>query len=279
MNYHSDNWIMDRVREHYNEALEFFPEDRIVGIFYQGSGNYGLDYEGSDVDTKLIVTPTLDDIIFTHKPVSTTHIRNNDEHTDWKDIRLMLQTFRKCNLNFTEILFTKYKIVNSLYMKQWDRVVDNNELIARYNEVAAVRTMKGIAMEKYHAMEHKYPSKIEIIDKYGFDGKQVHHLFRVEEYLQRYINGESYADCLISKQAEYLKNVKTCGYLSLEEARVLAKESLNRICIMADKFRAEHIEESNPNVDNLLDDVQREIMLIAIKREINDYRIQNNVNL
>jgi hypothetical protein len=279
MNYHSDKYIMDGVREHYNEALEYFPEDRIVGIFYQGSGNYGLDYEGSDVDTKLIVTPTLDDIIFTHKPVSTTHIRNNDEHTDWKDIRLMLQTFRKCNLNFTEILFTKYKIVNPLYMKQWDRVVDNNELIARYNEVAAVRTMKGIAMEKYHAMEHKYPSKIEIIDKYGFDGKQVHHLFRVEEYLQRYINGESYADCLISKQAEYLKNVKTCGYLSLEEARVLAKESLNRIYIMADKFRAEHIEESNPNVDNLLDDVQREIMLIAIKREINDYRMQNNVNL
>lgn len=279
MNYHSDKYIMDGVREHYNEALEYFPEDRIVGIFYQGSGNYGLDYEESDVDTKLIVTPTLDDIIFTHKPVSTTHIRNNDEHTDWKDIRLMLQTFRKCNLNFTEILFTKYKIVNPLYMKQWDRVVDNNELIARYNEVAAVRTMKGIAMEKYHAMEHKYPSKIDIIDKYGFDGKQVHHLFRVEEYLQRYINGESYADCLISKQAEYLKNVKTCGYLSLEEARVLAKESLNRICIMADKFRAEHIEQSNPNVDNLLDDVQREIMLIAIKREISDYKIQNNVNL
>lgn len=279
MNYHSDQWIMDRVQEHYNEALESFPKDRIVGIFYQGSGNYGLDYEGSDVDTKLIVTPTLDDIIFNRKPVSTTHIRNNDEHTDWKDIRLMFSTFRKCNLNFTEILFTKYKIVNPLYMKQWDRIVDNNELIARYNEVAAVRTMKGIAMEKYHAMEHRYPSKIEIIDKYGFDGKQVHHLFRVEEYLQRYIDGESYADCLISKQAEYLKNVKTCGYLSLEEARVLAKESLNRICIMADKFRAEHIEESNSNVDNLLDDVQREIMLIAIKREISDYKTQNNVSL
>lgn len=279
MNYHSNEWIMDHVREHYNEALESFPEDRIVGLFYQGSGNYGLDYEGSDVDTKLIVTPTLDDIIFNRKPVSTTHIRNNNEHTDLKDIRLMFSTFRKCNLNFTEILFTKYKIVNPLYMKQWDRIVDNNELIARYNEVAAVRTMKGIAMEKYHAMEHRYPSKIEIIDKYGFDGKQVHHLFRVEEYLQRYIDGESYADCLISKQAEYLKNVKTCGYLSLEEARVLAKESLNRICIMADKFRAEHIEESNSNVDNLLDDVQREIMLIAIKREISDYKTQNNVSL
>ena len=270
MNYHSNEWIMQRLQEHYNEALEYFPEDRIVGIYYQGSGNYGLDYEGSDVDTKLIVTPTLEDIIFARKPVSTTHVRDNDEHIDFKDIRLMFQTFRKCNLNFTEILFTKYKIINPLYKEQWDRVVANNEMIARYDEVAAVRTMKGIALEKYHAMEHRYPSKAEIIDKYGVDNKQTHHLFRVEEYLKRFINGERYADCLISKQAEYLKNVKTHGYLSLEEARVLAKESLDRVCAMADKFREEHIETVNEEVDELLNDVQKEIMLIAIKKEINN---------
>lgn len=270
MNFHSDEWIMERVREHYNEALEHFPEDRIVGIFYQGSGNYELDTPNSDVDTKLILTPKLDDIIFNRKPVSTTYVRANDEHTDWKDIRLMFQTFRKCNLNFTEILFTKYKIVNPLYEEQWNRAVSNNELIARYNEVAAVRTMKGIAMEKYHAMEHRYPSKIEIIDKYGFDGKQTHHLFRVEEYLKRFIGGEAYANCLISQQAEYLKNVKTHGYLSLEDARILAKESLDRVCAMADKFREDHIEAANQDVDKLLDDIQREIMLIAIKKEIGD---------
>ena len=98
MNFHSDQYIMERVREHYNEALEHFSEDRIVGIYYQGSGNYGLDTPNSDVDTKLIVTPTLDDIIFNRKPVSTTHVRVNDEHIDFKDIRLMFQTFRKCNL-------------------------------------------------------------------------------------------------------------------------------------------------------------------------------------
>ena len=215
-NFHSDEWIMDHVRQHYNEALEHFLEDRIVGVFYQGSGNYGLDVPNSDVDTKLILTPTLDDIIFNRKPVSTTYVRADESHTDWKDVRLMFQTFRKQNLNFVEILFTPYKIINPLYKEQWDRVVENNELIARYNEVAAVRTMKGIAMEKFHAMEHRYPSKADIIDKYGFDSKQTHHLFRVEEYLKRYINGESYADCLISQQAEYLKNVKTHGYLSLE---------------------------------------------------------------
>lgn len=85
MNYHSDQWIMDRVQEHYNEALESFPKDRIVGIFYQGSGNYGLDYEDSDVDTKLIVTPTFKDIAMNKNPVSTTHIRANDENADAKE--------------------------------------------------------------------------------------------------------------------------------------------------------------------------------------------------
>ena len=49
-----DALIMKRMREHYEEALLHFPEDQIVGIFLQGSQNYGLDYEGSDVDTKLI---------------------------------------------------------------------------------------------------------------------------------------------------------------------------------------------------------------------------------
>ena len=93
-------------------------------------------------------------------------------------------------------------------------------------------------------------------------------MFRVEEYLNRYTKGESYADCLISNQAEYLKNVKTHGYLSLEEARVLAQESVDRVCAMADKFRAENIETCDKRVDWLLDDVQKEIMLTAIKTEL-----------
>lgn len=46
-NFHSDEWIMNGVKEHYEEALTMFPENRIVGVFYQGSANYGLDYEKS----------------------------------------------------------------------------------------------------------------------------------------------------------------------------------------------------------------------------------------
>lgn len=78
--------IMARLREHYNEALEYFEESHIVGIWLQGSQNYMLDNSKSDIDTKLIVTPTFKDIALAAKPVSTTHIRENNEHIDFKDI-------------------------------------------------------------------------------------------------------------------------------------------------------------------------------------------------
>lgn len=35
MNFHSDEFIMNGVREHYNEALKSFPEDRIVRIWHE----------------------------------------------------------------------------------------------------------------------------------------------------------------------------------------------------------------------------------------------------
>ena len=269
MNFHSDEWIMEQVKRHYDEACKLFPEDRIVGVFLQGSQNYGLDYEGSDIDTKCIVLPTLDDLIFNRKPVSTTHVLPNEEHLDLKDVRLYFQTFRKQNLNFMEILFTKYKIVNPLYEPYWNRLIENNEQIAHYNPVGAVKTMKGIAMEKYHAMEHRYPSKVDIIDKYHYDGKQLHHLLRVREYLIRYINGEPYKNCLVTNCGEYLKLVKTLtpnGFFhDIDTAREIAEQQLAKVISIADEFAAAHKDDPvDAEVDKLLDEVQESIMRLGI---------------
>ena len=270
-NFHTDEWIMKQVERHYQEALTLFPEDRIVGVFLQGSQNHGLDYEGSDIDTKCIVLPTLEDLIFNRKPVSTTHVLPNEEHLDLKDVRLYFQTFRKQNLNFMEILFTKYKIVNPTYEPMWNRLIENNEQIARYNPVGAVKTMKGIAMEKYHAMEHKYPSKVDLIDTGGYDGKQLHHLIRVGEYLDRYVAGEPYADCLLTKKADLLKRVKDMSnpLYTLDVARTIAGIQLGTINAIVDRFIEEHKDEPvDWRVDVLLDDVQRDIMKLGIELEM-----------
>ena len=259
--------IMNRMREHYERALELYDESRIVGLFLQGSQNYGLDYEGSDIDTKLIITPSIDDIIFNRKPVSTTHILENEEHMDAKDIRLYIQTFRKQNLNFLEILFTEFKIVNPQYAKWWNILVANREEITRYNEFQAIKSMKGIAMEKYHAMEHPYPSKLDVLAKFSYDPKQLHHLLRVEEYIGRYIAGERYEDCLKPRNPEYLIQVKR-GYYDLETARIVGKTAIDNITRIADAYVADKPNEGDAAVDKILNQVQRDIMKFAIAIEL-----------
>lgn len=273
-NYHTDQWIMAQVERHYREALMRYPEYRIIGVFLQGSQNYGLDYEGSDIDTKCILAPSWEDLCFNRKAVSTTHVLDNEEHLDAKDIRLYMQCFRKQNLNFVEILFTPYKIINPMYADFWNELVKNNELIARYDPVGAVKTMKGIAMEKFHAMEHEYPSKVELIQAHGYDPKQLHHLIRVDEYLRRYIKGEPYADCLVSRLGKYLQDVKQITddkpFYDLEEAREIAQLVLNHVIAAADEFCGDlgKGEQVNPAVDILLDSVQKDIMTKSIKFQL-----------
>lgn len=258
--------IMKRVQEHYDEALKYFPEEQIVGCFLQGSQNYGLDYEGSDVDTKLIVIPSFREICLNKKPVSTTHVRANDEHTDWKDVRLYMETFRKQNLNFLEILFTPFAIINPMYQEEWDRLVEAREFIARMNEYRAVKSMKGIALEKYHAMEHEYPSKVEVLAKWGYDPKQLHHLLRVEEYLERYINGEKYEDCLSPQDPEFLIDVKR-GKFCLEDARKIADAAKQHVEEMTETFCSTRTDDEQSWCRELLEDVSHNIMRIAVQKE------------
>ena len=262
--------IMKRLQEHYDEALWHFPESRIVGIFLQGSQNYGLDYEGSDIDTKLIVVPSLEDIVLNKKPVSTTHVRANNEHIDFKDIRLYMETFRKQNLNFLEILFTPFRIINPMYAEQWEKLIVRREDIARMNVYRAVKSMKGIALEKYHAMKHKYPSKLDIIEAYGYDGKQVSHLLRVEDYLERYIAGESYEKCLrpTESKRERIMDYKLLDRIPLAEACEEAEKVVEHVIAIADEFCEDGEDKEIFAMRVLLQEVQYEIMKIAIKEEL-----------
>lgn len=269
MNYHSDKWIMDGIREHYNESLQYFAEKQIVAILLQGSQNYGLDLPDSDVDTKLIVVPSFKDICLNRKPVSTTHVRANNEHIDWKDIRLYMETFHKQNLNFLEILFTDYYWINPMYEDQWMRLVQKREQIARMNPWRAVKSMKGIAMEKYHAMEHEYPSKVDILAKWGYDPKQLHHLLRVEEYLGRYINGEKYEDCLRPHCPEYLVKVKK-GQYDLNTARVIGKIAIENVIRVADAFCSQTSDKEDEAMRGLLEDVSYKIMKISVENELKE---------
>ena len=264
--------IMNRVEDHLKESLEFFPENKIVGIFIQGSQNYQLDTPESDVDTKLIVVPSFKDIAMNAKPVSTTHVRANNEHTDWKDVRLYRDCFRKQNLNFVEILFTVDSLVNLLYAEQWNRLKEHREEIVRMNPYRAVRSMMGMALEKWHAMEHHYSSRMDMIERYSYDPKQLHHLLRIRYFLDKYIEGYSYLACMIpdNKTRDMLIRVKspTNPLYTLEEARKIGQETIDHIKKVVEDFCKENPEQEDSKMRELLDDVAYEIMRIAVTEEL-----------
>jgi hypothetical protein len=257
---------MDCMREHYNDALAQYPEHRIVGVFYQGSGNYGLDYEGSDVDTKCVLTPSLKELAES-KMTSTTYVRENDEHIDFKDVRAMLETFRKSNLNFLEVLYTKYYIVNPIYEAEWNKLIATRDSIVTMNPPSLIKSMKGIASEKYHALEHRYPSRIEWLDKFGYDPKQFHHLLRIKEFMDRWIEGESFADCLISTEPEFLIEIKK-GKCNLNVARKCSKDVMDCIKEMYECYISKCSNEINEDIYRLFDEVSYNIIKIGVQKEL-----------
>lgn len=242
----------------------------VLGVFLQGSQNYNLAYEGSDIDTKAILIPSFEDFVLNKKPVSTTLIREDNSHIDIKDVRLMHDCFRKQNINFIEILFTKYKYLNPDYKELYQPMFDNNELIAHYNNYTAVNCIAGMVYEKHKAMEHPYPTLKDKIERYGYDNKQLHHILRCEEFLKRYIDGVPYAECLIPTDPQSLIDVKATYKYSLEEARVIADNCEANVKEVKQKYMDTHDVLINHEVDTLMNNVLINVLKYAFKKEIGD---------
>lgn len=262
MNYHSDEFIMSHLKEHIYDAN--IPNGRFIGVFYQGSANYGLDYEGSDVDTKMLVTPSFDEIITEEKPKSELLVRKNDEHTDVKDLRLFCDVILNQSINFLEILFTDYRIINPTYEEEINILTENAEKIAHYDTVKAVKSMYGIILQKSFALEHKYESKVGIIDKFGYDPKQLCHVLRINEFMKRYISGESFKSCLKAENAGYYIDVKR-GKHTLSEARSISEKTVAESKEIADNFIKTH---TNDSADDSVIQIINEIRISAVKKSI-----------
>lgn len=270
MNYHSDGWVMDRLQEHYQEALTIFPKDKILSIHVQGSQNYNLDYIGSDIDTKCIVLPTLEDICLNKQATSYTHVRANNEHIDFKDLRVITGDFKKQNINFLEILFTRYKIINPDYAHLFQPMLDNAEAIARYDNYRFIRATAGMSMEKLKALTLDRPSQHDEIVKYDWSTKQLHHLMRLNTFIKRWVNDEAFEDCLIDPRSEYLTMIKQDGHsmFTLDEAKFLAKKYDAETNAIKEEYIATHEHIINEDVSNMINNVVVDIIRESLKKEI-----------
>jgi hypothetical protein len=269
MNFHSDEWIMDRLEEHYQEALTIFPKDKILGIFIQGSQNYNLDYVGSDIDTKCIVLPTLEDICLNRKITSYTHVRANNEHIDFKDLRAITKDFKQQNINFLEVLFTRYRIINHDYVTLFQPMFDHAEEIAKYDNYRFMRATAGMSMEKHKALTLDRPSQHEEIIKYGWATKQLHHTDRLNLFIKRRVAGELFADCLIDPRGDKMSCIKEHGHdiYTLEQAKERCKMLDDETNEIKEKYIATHEHIINEDVGKMIDSVVVDVIRASLKKK------------
>ena len=261
------------MNKHLTECVELlqnkYGKDRVIFVGYYGAHNYKLNTKSSDYDFKAIITPSFEDVVLNKKATSIT-IDLSNGLCDIKDIRLMMNCWKKQNVNFIELLFTEYRWVNPEYEKVLKPLFDNNEKIAHYDELHAINCIKGMQMEKYHALFKPYPSQKDVIDKYGYAAKQLCHIWRLKDLISKYVDGELYANCLVPSEAlrGLLINIKEYKpVLSKEQVEASAKMAIDETINLLKNYS---IAPINEEINKLMDNVTTNVIKKALKKEIKE---------
>lgn len=133
--------IQEALQQHKQVVLDAgFSEEQMLGVFLYGSQNYGLATENSDVDTKVIIIPTLEDLCL-KKAGFVKEYKYNDEKVIVMDLIHYVDNLKKQNINYVEILFTDYSWINSKNQWLWDNLLLMREHIASYDKNKAIQSM------------------------------------------------------------------------------------------------------------------------------------------
>lgn len=260
--------IKARVKEHYDYLVSLGYEVLFTAL--QGSQNYGLDeYTDeywSDIDTKSVVLPTLDDFVYNKTPVSTVKIMpNSEEHAEVKDIRVMFEMFKKENISYIELLYSDYVVINPKYKEFVEELFVHRDEITTADTAQFLKCISGMAMEKHKALCHPYPTIAWKIEKYGFDGKQLHHIVRLYDFISRFRNLEPISACFKNNSKNRLMNYKkqkdaNGEIMNAQEAEFLAQLYDDAIRQMKDEMLYEGDYDINVCVWKFLDELQARII-------------------
>ena len=147
------------------------------------------------------------------------------EQIDVKDVRVMMEMWKKQNQSYLEILFTDYKIINPKYKSYLKEILDMKNDIVQLNPPQLARCIKGMSGEKVVALEHEYPATVEKIKKFGYDPKQLASIVRLTHLIENLFDKNmNFKDAILYTDDDlrnYMLNIKK-GKIELEEARELA---------------------------------------------------------
>ena len=179
-----------------NYKLEYMkenhPELNIIAIFLQGSQNYGLDDENSDIDTKAFCIPSLTSLIEGKKMFSKIYVLPDNSHIEVKDIRLLPELLRKQNPSYLEILSTDYYLLsNEKSGQEFMNILGKYKKYIFKRNFRLVQSIKGTFYAEKEQIHKRRPGNEEMFDKYGCDVKSLSHMYRMVYLLGGIREGKS----------------------------------------------------------------------------------------
>lgn len=252
--------IKEKLQMHYDKVSE---EYTVFGVFLYGGQNYGCDTEFSDVDSKAMVLPKINELLLGAAPVTKVIDFEDGGQCTIKDIREMMKIILKQNINFVEVLFTEHYIINPLYQDLYYELVAIRDRIARADVYTSLSCIGGYVAEKKNRV---FRPSTRVSD-YGYDGKELSHLVRMSEFLVAFTDGLSYGECLRSKNPKLQIELKQGNHLFIEEARKLS-DDLSEFCF-------EIIREYKKNNSNIKDEevggkINQFLLKVLWRRVINN---------
>ncbi|MBQ8619795.1 MAG: nucleotidyltransferase domain-containing protein [Clostridia bacterium] len=166
------------------ESLGYAP----AYVSLHGSQNYGLaihtdEYE-SDYDFKCVVLPSLWDLVEGRKPASLT-VETAEGQIDVKDIRIFCDALERMNPAYLESIATAQHLILPGSEKMAQIRAALPRLMAQRAGVFA-KSCEGLFEDKAKRMRHDSPAAHERIVRYGYDGKQAHHMLRLLLLLEEF---------------------------------------------------------------------------------------------
>ena len=232
--------------ERLREAQVFVESEGYVPAYLAiyGSQNYGLsldtaDYR-SDVDVKCAVIPSLAQLV-REEIVPPTVLEWQGGQIEIKDARRFAQVAMRQNPSYLETLITPHYLAPCAAFEQVRALVP--QLLAR-DPAGFLQACRGMGMVKQKNLCHPFPAAMEKISRWGYDGKQAHHMYRLLLIMRRFAQDGRYE--LSAPEEEYdfliaLKRNEIPLERALEMTRAWAQE-MDAICDCAHAKRGNTAE-------------------------------------
>lgn len=168
----------------YYRAVHEFGEKRVFGVFPYGSMNYGSFTNSSDVDVRVVIIPSIQDI-FKNERFLSKEEKIDDNKVTYTDIRNFVKGLCNASPTHIEMIFSPFYYINPLYEDFYNKhIYEKREEIGKMNTPKLLKSCLGMMKAFKNPKERTY--------------KKAYHYVRLAYFCANVINETPLEECFVT---------------------------------------------------------------------------------